>query len=146
MGHCKHTHEGINRELFVTELSVVCVVILNKIFTLCCNIPIPLQIGTNGLISFDSAYNPFGNEEFPGSPDASSRYLVALFWDDIDISRGGVGQVSYEIHTSGYYLDQVSDFLKRQRPSGFRGTWMLVTYWDSVRPYPGSSSPEVSST
>lgn len=103
-------------------------------------------MGTNGLLSFGSAYNAFSNQEFPGDSGISSRYLVAPFWDDIDISRDQMGQISYEVHQSGYYLDQVNYFLSRKRPSTFNGTWMFVVYWDSVRPYPGSSNTAVSYT
>lgn len=104
-----------------------------------------LQIGTNGLLSFGSLYNAFGNQDFPGTSDISSRYLVAPFWDDIDISNDETGQISYEIYESGsYYLDQVNDFLLRKRPSNFSATWMSVAYWDSVRPFPGGTSTEVS--
>ena len=101
-------------------------------------------MGTNGLLSFGTAYNSFTSQAFPGSSTISFRYLVAPFWDDIDISRDENGQISYEIHQSGYYLDQVNDFLLRKRPSSFNATWMFVAYWDSVRPYPGSSSSLVS--
>ena len=104
-------------------------------------------MSTNGLLSFGSSYNGFSNEEFPGSAFISSLYLVAPYWDDVDISRDEIGQISYEIHESGsYYLNLVNDFLLRQRPSTFSATWMFVAYWDSVRPYPGSSSTEVSET
>lgn len=100
----------------------------------------PIQIGTNGLISFGSAYNSFSNQVFPGSVSAS--YLVAPFWDDVDI-RGGNGEISYEIHESGYYLDHVSGFLRYQRPSQFEGSWMIIAYWDAVHPFFGASNPEV---
>lgn len=101
-------------------------------------------MSTNGLLSFGSPYTSWTNQIFPGSNAISSLYLVAPFWDDIDISRDQIGQISYEIHQSGYYLDQVNDFLQRKRPSTFSGTWMFVAYWDSVRPFPGSSSSSVS--
>lgn len=92
------------------------------------------------MISFGIAFNSFTNEAFPGS--VSSRYLVAPFWDDVDI-RGGNGVISYETYDSGYYLDHVSAFIRRQRPSTFQGTWMAVVYWDAVHPYLGASSTEV---
>lgn len=101
-------------------------------------------MGTNGLLSFGSPINDFSNQAFPGNAGINSFYLVAPFWDDIDISRDQIGQISYEIHQSGYYLDQVNDFLQRKRPSRYRGTWMFVVYWDSVRPFPGSSNTVVS--
>ena len=99
-----------------------------------------LQVGTNGLISFGSSYNSFANQPFPGS--VSSNYLVAPFWDDVDI-RGGNGIISYEIYDSGYFLDHVSAFVRQQRPSTFQGTWMAVVYWDEVHPYFGATSTEV---
>lgn len=101
-------------------------------------------MNTNGLLSFGSPYTEYSNQDFPGSGDTRLLYLVAPFWDDIDISRDQIGQISYEIHQSGYYLDQVNDFLQRKRPSTFSGTWMFVAYWDSVRPFPGSSNSVVS--
>ena len=57
--------------------------------------------------------------------------------------RGGNGEVSYETYQSGYYLDQVNEFLRRKIPSGFQGTWMIVVFWDAVHPYFGASSSEV---
>ena len=99
-------------------------------------------MGTNGLLSFDTAYNSWFNQPFPGSFFIASRYLVAPFWDDVDI-RGGNGQISYEIHESGYFLDHISAFVRAQRPSEFQGTWMMVVFWDAVHPYFGASNPEV---
>ena len=96
-------------------------------------------MGTNGLLSFGSSYNSFSNQVFPDFV----RYLVAPFWDDVDI-RGGNGRISYEIHQSGYFLEQVNTYLKRKRPSDFQGTWMAVTYWDAIHPYFGASNTDVS--
>lgn len=95
-------------------------------------------MGTNGLLSFGSAYNSYINQAFP----VFSRYLVAPFWDDVDI-RGGNGKISYEIHQSGYFLKQVNTYLNRKRPSEFQGTWMAVAYYDAVHPYAGAISTEV---
>lgn len=101
-----------------------------------------LQIGTNGLLSFGSSYNSFSSQQFPGSFFISSLYLVAPYWDDIDI-RGDSGVISYEIHEDGYFLDLVNNFLQRSRPSSFVGTWMAVVSWDAVHPFPGVTSPDV---
>ena len=102
------------------------------------------QIGTNGILSFGTSYNTWSNQPFPGS-GISNLYLVAPFWDDVDI-RGGNGEISYEIHQSGYFLEQVNSFLQERRPSDFQGTWMAVIYWNAVHPYFGAFSPEVSRT
>ena len=101
----------------------------------CCSI----QIGSNGIISFGSPYNPFLNEELP-VPDV---YLVAPYWDDVD-TRFGSGQISYEIHESGYFLEEVSEFIRRRRSAlTFTGTWMLIAYWDAVHPFFGIFSSQV---
>ena len=98
-----------------------------------------MQIGSNGILSFGSPYNPFLNEELP-VPDV---VLVAPFWDDVD-TRFGSGQISFEIHESGYFLGEVSEFIGRRRSAlSFTGTWMLIVYWDAVHPYIGFFSPEV---
>ena len=99
-----------------------------------------LQVGTNGLISFDDPYNSFFNSPFPGF--VSFRYLVAPYWDDVD-TRGGNGQIYYEVHESGHYLNQVSSFINAVRPSGFQGTWMVIVTYEEVHPYFGASNPEV---
>ena len=67
---------------------------------------------------------------------------MAPLWDDVD-TRGGNGEISFEMHDSPYFLDHVSAFVRSQRPSNFQGTWMAVVHWDSVHPYYGASSPEV---
>ena len=67
---------------------------------------------------------------------------MAPFWDDVDI-RQGSGVISYEIHEDGYFLDLVSKFIQRSRPSSFVGTWMAVVSWDAVHPFPGVTNPQV---
>ena len=65
---------------------------------------------------------------------------MAPFWDDINISGGDRGAISYETFESGYFLEQVNAFL-RIRPTSFEGTWMLVAYYNEVSPL--SSTEEV---
>ena len=67
---------------------------------------------------------------------------MAPFWDDAD-TRSDSGDVSYEVHESGFYLDQINLFLRRNRPSYFQGTWMMVIYWNAINPYFGPISFEV---
>ena len=102
-----------------------------------------MQVGTNGLISFGSPYNHFFNQPFPGSVFVSSRYLVAPFWDDVDI-RGGNGEISYMTFVAGEELNTVNTFIQRQTNyTTFEGTWMMVVFWDRVHPFFGSSNEEV---
>ena len=91
------------------------------------------QVGSNGIISFGTnAYNSFRNGAIPGT---SGLYFVAPFWDDIDTRNGGV--ISYEAFLSGSFLDVVNNFINRHRPTklDFRGTWMMVAYYNKVYPY-----------
>ena len=96
------------------------------------------QVGTNGLISFIAEYNSFINQPFPNN----NYYLVAPFWDDTD-TTGGNGDISYQTYESGYFLDHVSSFLRKNRSLTFQGTWMIVAYWDAVHPYTAGNSSEV---
>ena len=98
------------------------------------------QVGTNGLLSFDESYNSFLNRPFTQS---STLYLVAPFWDDVDI-RGGNGDIFYMTTYSGFFLYQVNSYIQYVRPTDFEATWMLVAYWVGVHPYFGLSNPEVS--
>ena len=88
-------------------------------------------MGNNGLLSFNTSYDSFFNEAFPGF--VSDRYLVAPFWGDVDTTV--TGQVLYEVYESEYAIDYVSAFLRRRNPSDFQGTWMMIAYWDRVLPY-----------
>ena len=66
----------------------------------------------------------------------TNRYVIAPFWDDININRGGV--ISYETFESGYFIDQVNAFIQRERPSSFDGTWMMAAYYNKVAPFSGT--------
>ena len=90
-------------------------------------------MGSNGIISLGNTYNPYTNSKFPGS---SGYYLLAPFWDDIDIADGGT--ISYETFQSGYFLEQVNAYIQRQRPTAFNGTWMMSVYYKEVQPYSGT--------
>ena len=93
-----------------------------------------MKVGTNGYITFgSSAFTAYANTAFPGS---SGQYIIAGFWDDIDIRNGG--SIKYEIFESGYLLDEVNEYLQRIRPTSFEGTWMLLANYDKVGAYSGS--------
>lgn len=92
-----------------------------------------MQVGSNGIISFGtSAYNSHSNSAFPG---ATGRYLVAPYWDDINIANGGT--IAYETIQSGFLLEEVNAYIQRKLPTQFEGTWMLVGYYNAVRPFRG---------
>ena len=96
---------------------------------------------TNGLISFDTSYTSSSNRPFPGV--VSNRYLIAPFWDDVDIRFNG-GTISYEIHTTGEVLYSVSEYIQQRTGTNFEGYWMMVVFWDSVHWYYVIPSDDVS--
>lgn len=91
-------------------------------------------------------YSPFP-QAFPGtSSSVSNAYLIAPFWEDVDISSAG--DIYYETHDannsrSSELLAQVSEFVSNQTGTSFSGTWMTVAFWDQVHPYPHGLSPSI---
>ena len=106
---------------------------------LCIMRSVSFQVGSNGIISFGSVFNDYSNIAYTSS--LPKKYLVAPFWNDIDISNGGT--ISYEIFDSGYYLEQVNAYIQRQRHNTFQGTWMMNVYYKQVAPFVGLGSSEV---
>ena len=92
-----------------------------------------IKVGTNGhLVLLHSLNSP----TLPFLDLQASSYIIAAFWDDIDIGNGG--SIKYEIFESGYLLDEVNEYLQRIRPTSFEGTWMLLASYDKVGAYSGS--------
>lgn len=103
-----------------------------------------LQVGTNGIISFDTPFYSHMSVQFPGATtDISSAYLIAPFWDDFDIRREG--NIYYEIHStnssseSALLIDRVSEFISNRSGADFNGNWMLVTQWNATPPFPNGN-------
>ena len=103
-----------------------------------------MQVGSNGILSFGGVYNNATNEKF--TRFLTGKHLVAPFWDNINTGNGGT--ISYETFESGYYLEQVSAYIQRQRQNAFHGTWMMNVYYKEVAPYSesGGDSRRVSLT
>ena len=79
-------------------------------------------------------YIQYNNQLFPNG----SHYLVAPFWDDVDISRG-VGTISYQVYSTGRpLLDTVNTIISDEENMNFIGHWMIVAEWDGVPEYGGS--------
>ena len=86
------------------------------------------QINTNGIISANHSFHYYEPQLFP----LQSRYLVAPFWDDVDISRG-VGNISYQVYSTGSpLLDIVNTIISDEENINFTGHWMIVAEWDGV--------------
>ena len=97
------------------------------------------QVGTNGIFSFSEPFYTASARRFPVG--ASGAYIVAPYWDDVDIRVAG--NISYEVHSrignnpgSNQLLDEVSGFVEASTDQSFQGSWMLVAEWKEVHPWP----------
>ena len=90
------------------------------------------QISTNGLISFDTPVTTFFNVPFPSF--LVNFYVIAPFWDDINTNNGGT--ISYETYEQGSeVMSDVSYYVSNRIGRDFVGYWMIVVFWDEVRPF-----------
>ena len=113
-----------------------------------------MQIGNNGIFSFNEAYSHWSPELFPGTTSSvQNGHLIAPFWDDVDISGIDGGMIYYQVHTatgsnttSLQLLSQVNNFINTVENGSFTGVWMLVAMWDKVHPYPHGILPDSSIT
>lgn len=93
-------------------------------------------------MSFDQPVYSALTARFPSSRnDIRNLFIVAPFWDDVDIRRAG--NIIYEVHTafsgnadSLNLLSQVSSYIQGETGETFFGTWMMVAQWDMVHPWP----------
>ena len=95
---------------------------------------IPLQVNTNGAISFEYAITQFTPNAFPLS---SSRTLIAPFWADVDTR--GTGDVWYHNSTDADLLNRASKEIRNAFPTqaaaGFTATDLFIATWNRVGYY-----------
>lgn len=111
-----------------------------------------LQVGTNGLISFDRPFNLWHPRLFPSNdPLVSSANILAPYWSDNDIRK--TGEISYASfqHSNSAEGDSLLTlvtnyirFVASAYPdildaSQFIGNFMVVAEWDQVHPFPHGS-------
>lgn len=84
--------------------------------------------------------NHFTPEPFPGtSATVFFGYLIAPYWIDADLRRGG--NITWEIlvsdggNTTNQYLSQVSEFIEEQQNTTFVGNWMMMVNYNRVPPF-----------
>lgn len=97
------------------------------------------QIGTNGIISFDQPVYSAIPSLFPTERNhIRNLFIVAPFWDDIDLRRSG--NILYKTFTtSSGNIDGIklaNDYILKETGEQFDGEWMLVVTWDHVHPWP----------
>ena len=101
---------------------------------------IPLQISVNGVISFGEHFPLYSPELLPGTTAiVHFAYLLAPFWVDGDLRRGG--NITWEILVAGSggladeYIEQVSEFINERENASFVGTWLMIVHFDSIPPF-----------
>ena len=107
-----------------------------------------LQIGVNGIISFDREFSPQSPVNFPSlDGDIHFAYLVSPYWSNVDTRREG--RVIYEHYsrgdsdTSDDQIDSVTQFLNDEQDTDFTGEWMMLVSWEKVHPYPHGESADL---
>ena len=87
-----------------------------------------LQVSTNGLISFGTAYTNYDVRTFPIEVP-----VVAPYWADIHTANG---RVVYRI-ADETLLGNINTFISSREGTIFAGSFALVVRWDRVCPYSG---------
>jgi hypothetical protein len=99
-------------------------------------------------MSFDQPVYSAQPAAFPSSRnDIRNLFIVAPFWDDIDIRMAG--NIMYEVHTASSgnldslnLISQVDSYILSATGEAFTGEWMVVAQWDMVHPWPhGETNP-----
>ena len=99
-----------------------------------------LQISVNGVISFGEHFPLYSPELLPGTTAAVHyAYLVAPYWVDGDLRRGG--NITWEVLVAGSssvaddYLTQVSEFVEDQQNTTFVGNWLMIVNFNKIPPF-----------
>ena len=101
-----------------------------------------MQVNTNGVISFRKRFVNFITQSFPL---ASNNVLLAPFWDNIDISRGG--QILFRTTTDPAIIDTVGSIASNSISFGdvFSPEVVFIATWNMVPSLSSANSAKVSS-
>ena len=88
-----------------------------------------MQVNTNGILSFRSTFTTSFIRTFP----FFSPPLIAPYWDNFDLSRGG--NLFYRQTSNTTLLQRVQDLLQESLPSAssFFPTTLFIATWDRVQ-------------
>ena len=89
-------------------------------------------MNTNGIISFRLTFTEFIPQRFPLN---NFIPLIAPFWDDVDIRRGG--NIFFRLTDNANLLQRARDQLQGLFPSSanFTPTTLFIATWDRVAGY-----------
>ena len=99
-----------------------------------------LQVNTNGILSFQTAFTSATPRTFPLSANIS---LIAPFWGDVDITR--FGSIFYRETSNATLLQRARDQLQGLFPSSgnFTPTTLFIATWDRVAEFDSVGGPQV---
>ena len=95
------------------------------------------------MISFGKPFYFWYPSPFPGGYHQRHSHVVAPYWTDNDIHRGG--EVYYETFIRGRsesedtILDKVNQYIGLNTEQNFSGTFMILAEWRDVHHYPHGS-------
>ena len=89
-------------------------------------------MNSNGVLSFGRSFTRASGSNFNTE---SSPPIIAPFWDDVDVRRGGI--IYYRQDNTSLIADQIQQDINMQFPSiGFFNTSLVfVATWDRVEPF-----------
>ena len=83
---------------------------------------------------------------FPYLSDNRYVNVVATYWTDIDLRTKGVARYAVITHshtTLSSWLNLTNELIKKKTNEEFKASWLLVTRWSDVCPYPNQNCSEV---
>ena len=86
-----------------------------------------MQVSTNGVISFRAAFNSYHSRPFPIT---TSDILIAPFWDDSNVLRGG--QVLFRPSDNQTLLHEVGSTINDTLEFDFTPTMLLIATWNRI--------------
>ena len=88
----------------------------------------PMQVNTNGPLSFRSPFTDFSPRPFPLISE--NDILIAPFWDDIFIIRAG--EIYYRFSVDPSLLEEVGGNISDAFSTSFIPSQLFVATWDRV--------------
>ena len=121
---------------------------VSAILDVCVDVAPYIQVGTNGIISFGLEFPHYSPSLFPTtSAETYYDFAIAPYWTDNDARLNG--RVSWEMYSTGDgdttddIIQSVNEFINANtNETDFAGTFLFVSFWEGMHPYPAGASPD----
>lgn len=101
--------------------------------TITLTVLLPIQVGTNGVLSFRNSHSSPSAQSFP----IPMEILIAPLWTDIDIRV--TGQIFYRYSTDANLLRRVANIINGAFSTTFNPGLLFIATWYRVARYDGTS-------